>query len=173
MKKTRAYVAPITPEAFVAKLEAESKPAGLLWQFRYHPAGTVFRRVRGNRFVLRALWQTHMMNSFEPVFRGTFEPCESGTLVRGRLEPHRGIPTFFRVFVAFCLGFMGLGVWAIFREAMSREPFDWDVLMLPVVAIVLLVFLFALRRAGLEIGETQAKMLMEFLDRRLGLVECD
>jgi len=168
MAKTVRYLTNLSPDECLWRLESEAVPLGLFQQFRTYPKGTVFRRLRGQSFVLRASLGGNLMNSFEPVFRGSFEAHPEGTLIRGEFGMHRGIRTFTTVWTVFCAfmlaGFGAIVIQDILRGQVSARSTPY---LGVAIGVLLLVFAWALRRVGIKLGTGQRTALENFMRSKL------
>jgi hypothetical protein len=108
------------------------------------------------------------MNSFEPVFRGSFEAHPEGTLIRGEFGMHRGIQAFTTVWTVFC-AFMLAGFGAVvIQDILTGRASARSTPYLGVaIGVLLLVFAWALRRVGIQLGAGQRATLENFMRSKL------
>jgi hypothetical protein len=162
------YSTRLSPDECVRRLESQAVRRAPWHLFRTYPKGTVFRKIQGYSFVLRASLGGNLVNSFEPVFRGLFEAHHQGTLIRGEFGQHggtKGFATFWTVFCAVLLA--GFGA-AVIRDMVTGQASAEATPYLGVlIGALLLVFGWGLRRVGGALGAGQRAALENFLRSRL------
>ena len=168
MTETVKYVTKLSPDECLRRLESQAVRRAPWQLLRSYPKGTVFRKIRGRSFVLRASLGGNLVNSFEPVFRGSFEAHPEGTLIRGEFGHHRGtkgFTTFWTVFVVVLLA--GFGAVVIRDIATGQASAEATPYLGVVIGALLLVFGWGLRRVGEVLGAGQRAALENFLRSRL------
>ncbi len=168
MTKTVKYVTRLSPDECLQRLKSHAVQRAPWQVFRAYPKGTVFRKVQGQSFVLRASLGGNLVNSFEPVFRGSFETHPEGTLIRGEFGRHRGAKGYMTFWMVFCAVLLaGFGATVVRDIVTGQALVDSTPYLGVVVGVLLLVFGWGLRRAGEKLGAGQRAALENFLHSKL------
>jgi hypothetical protein len=162
------YLTKLSPDECLHRLESEAVRFSFWQHLRGYPAGTVFRRIRGRSFVLRACLGQRLSNSFEPVFRGSLEPSTEGTLIQGEFGIHRGTSTFMIAWTVFCVAMLVSFVWIIIKDYASGQAAIQSTPYLGVlIGVIMLVFGWALWGVGKHLGAGQRTTIENFLRTKL------
>jgi hypothetical protein len=174
MAETVKYLTKLSPDECLRRLETQAVLRAPWQVLRSYPKGTVFRKVKGKSFVLRASLGGTLVNSFEPVFRGSFEPHPEGTLIRGEFGRHRGTKGFTTFWTVFCVVMLaGFGA-AVIRDIVTGEASAEATPYLGVaIGALLILFGWGLKRAGETLGAGQRAALKDFLRSRLEAQETE
>lgn len=168
MAETVNYLTKLSPDECLRRLESQAVRHTVFQQFRAYPKGTIFRHLRGRSFVLRASLGGNLMNSFEPVFRGSLEAHPEGTLIRGEFGTHRGTRAFTVVFTVFCAVLLaGFGAVVIQNILTGRASAESTPYLGVAIGVALLISVWALRRWGTQLGAGQKAALENFLHSKL------
>jgi len=81
------------------------------------PKGTIFVKLRGDRFRLLATGPKYIRNSFAPFFYGSLEALPNGTRIHGRFHMH----PFTRIFMAMWFGFLGFVTLLLISSLLSTD----------------------------------------------------
>jgi len=162
------YLTKLSPDECIKRLDSDAVRFSFWQHLRGYPAGTVFRRLRGKSFVLRACLGQRLSNSFEPVFRGSLEACSEGTLIQGEFGMHRGTGTFMIAWTTFCVALVVSFVWFITKEyASGQAAADSTPYLGVLVGVILLVCGWALWGVGKHLGTEQRTAMENFLRTKL------
>ena len=168
MAETVTYLTKLSPDECMKRLESEAVRFRFWQHLRGYPEGTIFRRLRGRSFVLRACLGQRLSNSFEPVFRGSLEPHPDGTLIQGEFGMHRGTGTFMIAWTVFCVALMVTFAWVIIKDhANGQVVADSTPFLGVLVGVIILVFGWVLWGLGKRLGAGQRATMENFLRSKL------
>ncbi len=174
MPKTVKYVTKLTPDECLQRLKSQAVRRAPWEVFRAYPKGTVFRKIQGSSFVLRASLGGTLVNSFEPVFRGSLDAHPHGTLIRGEFGHHRGAKGYMTFWIVFCAVLLAGFCAAVIRDiATGRASAESTPYLGVVIGALLLVLGWGLRRVGAVLGAGQRTALENFLRSRLEAQETE
>jgi len=156
------YTTALSPEECLERLRGRSYTFADLERFRFSPPkeGTVFAKVRGNRFRLFAQGPKSLQNPFMPFFYGRLEAGAHGTRIHGRYGLHLAVRVFFYVW----FGFLILAEIAILIAAVFGQlaPGVHPVLALGGVPVLLLIGV-GMVQLGRSFGGQQRDSLDAFI----------
>lgn len=124
------------------------------------PKGTIFVKLRGDRFRLFAAGPKHILNSFAPFFYGSLEALPNGSRIHGRFHMH----LFARIFMAIWFALLGFITLLLTSSLFSTE----HQLMQPLYVVFGAPLLMALFGIGLVrlcwwFAEEQRQNMQDFI----------
>jgi hypothetical protein len=135
--------------------------------FNPPPKGTIFAKIRGDKFRLFAAGAKLARNDFAPYFYGSLQPLSDGTRIQGRFRTYPIV----RISMIIWFGLLGLfTLFAVppllFGEYQSPQP---RLVTYGIIAILLIILLFgiAVVRSGWRRGREQAQTIRDFLTYEL------
>lgn len=135
-----------------------------LTPFNPPPKGTVFARIRGDRFRLFATGSKYIQNSFAPFFYGSLESVQNGTRIQGRFRMH----LFTRAFMGVWFGFLGFIILVIITSLLSGDrDFQQPLHVIFGMPLIMVVFGIALVYFAWSVGRGQRESMKDFIQSDL------
>lgn len=124
------------------------------------PKGTIFVKLRGDRFRLFATGPRYILNSFVPFFYGSLEALPNGTRIHGRFRMH----PFTRIFMAIWFGFLGVFTLLVITSLLfgDRQP-QQPIHILFEGPVIMALFGTALVRFGWWFARGQRQSIRDFI----------